>query len=133
MNFKQFLKERDSKTSVGMVIFSDDKVLIVKRGPSAPWMPNKWSLTGGMVDEGETLEEAIIREVYEETKIKPNNMNYLGDFDDWHVYTGDTDFKQVDLEMENNQHDWIRLENLDDYDFVPHAKEAIEQAFTLRN
>lgn len=130
MKFKEFcLNENDGKLSVGMVLFNDNKVLILKRGESAPWCPNLWSLAGGMVDEGETPLEAILREVYEETKINPNDVAYMKDYNNWHVFTGTTDYKQTDLEMENQQLDWVYKEELDDYDFVPDAKEAILEAF----
>jgi ADP-ribose pyrophosphatase YjhB (NUDIX family) len=47
------------------VILDDDRVVLVKRGHE----PSKgeWSLPGGAVDAGETLEAAVAREVLEET------------------------------------------------------------------
>lgn len=134
MNFKEFyLQERkDDDQSVGIVLFNGVKMLIVKRGDSAPWMPSKWSLAGGMVDEGEELLDATLRELYEETKIKPDNVEYLNDYDNWHIFTGETDHRQTDLEMENSQHDWITIDLIDDYDFVPYAKQALMDGFEKR-
>jgi 8-oxo-dGTP diphosphatase len=50
---------------VGALIFQDDQVLLVKRGrePGA----GLWSIPGGMVDVGETVKEALAREIREET------------------------------------------------------------------
>ena len=50
---------------VGAVILDDGRVVLVKRGHE----PSKgeWSLPGGAVDAGETLEAAVAREVLEET------------------------------------------------------------------
>jgi 8-oxo-dGTP diphosphatase len=52
---------------VGAVVLEGDRVLLVKRG-QAP-LKGHWSLPGGAVEIGETLEQAIAREVLEETGI----------------------------------------------------------------
>ena len=48
-------------------MLQDSKILLVKRRypPSAGW----WSVPGGHVEVGETLEEAVLRELHEETGI----------------------------------------------------------------
>jgi len=53
---------------VAAIIFKDSKILLVKRGKE----PNKgrWGLPGGVVELGETVEEAIRREIREETRLK---------------------------------------------------------------
>jgi mutator protein MutT len=53
---------------VGAVIFREDEVLLVRRGQE-PAM-NSWSLPGGLVELGETMETAIHRELAEETGIR---------------------------------------------------------------
>ena len=53
---------------VGAVIVDGENVLLVKRG-HAP-LKGEWSLPGGMVELGETLEAALAREVAEETGIE---------------------------------------------------------------
>jgi 8-oxo-dGTP diphosphatase len=50
---------------VGAVVLDGDRVLLIKRG-HAP-LQGQWSLPGGGVEIGETLEQAIAREVLEET------------------------------------------------------------------
>jgi 8-oxo-dGTP diphosphatase len=50
---------------VGAVILDGGRVLLVKRG-QAP-LKGEWSLPGGALELGETLEEGIRREVLEET------------------------------------------------------------------
>ena len=50
---------------VGAVVLDRDRVLLIKRG-HAP-LKGQWSLPGGRVEVGETLEQAIAREVEEET------------------------------------------------------------------
>ena len=50
---------------VGAVIFKGEEVLLVRRGQEPA--RDSWSLPGGLVELGETLEAAISREVAEET------------------------------------------------------------------
>ncbi len=53
---------------VGGIIFREDQVLLIKRGmePSL----GQWSIPGGVVLIGETLEEAVRREIFEETHLE---------------------------------------------------------------
>jgi 8-oxo-dGTP diphosphatase len=50
---------------VGAVVLDGDRVLLIKRGHEP--LKGQWSLPGGGVELGETLEQAIVREVREET------------------------------------------------------------------
>lgn len=52
---------------VGAIIIQNDKILLIRRG-HAP-MQGEWSLPGGVLEVGETLEEGIRREVLEETDL----------------------------------------------------------------
>ena len=49
---------------VAAVVIEDDRVVLVRRG--RPPAYGEWSLPGGAVEPGETLEEAVVREVKEE-------------------------------------------------------------------
>jgi len=49
---------------VGAIIFRDDHVLLVQRGREPSY--GKWSVPGGLVEVGESLREAVSREVKEE-------------------------------------------------------------------
>ena len=53
------------QVAVGAVVFKEDKVLLVLRGK--PPAENHWSIPGGCVELGETLQEAAKREIREET------------------------------------------------------------------
>jgi len=50
---------------VGALIFDGPRVLLVER--AKPPLAGYWSLPGGLVETGERLEEALAREVFEET------------------------------------------------------------------
>jgi mutator protein MutT len=53
---------------VGAIILDGDKILLEKRknDPSK----GKWTVPGGLVELGETVEQAVIREVNEETRLE---------------------------------------------------------------
>ena len=50
---------------VGGIVVHENRVLLVQRGTEP--LKGQWSIPGGLVDVGETLREAVIREVREET------------------------------------------------------------------
>ena len=64
---------------VGAVIVEGDKVLLVRRGREP--LLGQWSLPGGAVELGESLEQAIVREVEEETGLAIAPVMMLKAFD----------------------------------------------------
>lgn len=56
---------------VGAIIIEGEQILLEKRKNSPS--KGKWSVPGGLVDLGETVEEAVIREVKEETGLDVYN------------------------------------------------------------
>jgi mutator protein MutT len=53
---------------VGAVAVDDDRLLLIRRG-KAPGA-GRWSIPGGRVEAGETLAEAVVRELAEETGLE---------------------------------------------------------------
>jgi 8-oxo-dGTP diphosphatase len=53
---------------VGAVVVQDGSVLLVRR--RQPPLAGQWSLPGGAVELGETLEQAVTREILEETGLR---------------------------------------------------------------
>ena len=55
----------------------DDGIARCLLGRQASWAPGMYSTLAGFVDPGETLEQAVIREVVEETAIIAQNPEYI--------------------------------------------------------
>ena len=56
---------------VGVVVKLDDNcILLLKRNAQRRTSPNKWQTPSGFINEGESAEEAVLREVKEETSLE---------------------------------------------------------------
>jgi NTP pyrophosphohydrolases containing a Zn-finger, probably nucleic-acid-binding len=47
-------------------------------GRQASWVPRRWSVLAGFVEPGESLEQTVVREVFEESKVRVRQCRYLG-------------------------------------------------------
>jgi 8-oxo-dGTP diphosphatase len=74
------------KAAVSAAIFRDGQVLLAERGK--PPLTGIWSLPGGHVETGETVRQAALREVMEETGITAEIVGHL-DVHDVIVLTDD--------------------------------------------
>ncbi len=57
------------------VVDGEDRILL---GSNALWASNRYSLLAGFVEPGESLEAAVLREVYEEAGVRVKDPVYLG-------------------------------------------------------
>jgi 8-oxo-dGTP diphosphatase len=64
---------------VGAIIVEAGRVVLVKRGH--PPLSGEWSIPGGVLEVGEMLREAAIREAWEETGLEVEPGEVLGVFD----------------------------------------------------
>jgi 8-oxo-dGTP diphosphatase len=107
------------------IIKRDGNILIAKRSSNSS-LPNKWEFPGGKVDGGETPEECLARELYEEFDSIVTVGNFL--IESVYQYEHKTIrvmafqvFTDADITT-MNAHDevkWVPMEALLDYDLAP--------------
>jgi 8-oxo-dGTP diphosphatase len=130
-------KKELTKNAVAVIVDDDNKILLLKRGNKAPWMPSKWGLVGGGIEKGETPQKAIEREIKEETNLEINKFTKTFTIQRnpdsiEHIfacrYNGDpTDIK---LNGENSNYGWYDVDEMKFLDIVPNIIEYITLAFT---
>lgn len=130
-NFFNRIEVSESQTSV-IALFYNKKLLILQRGDTAPWMPNKWSLVGGSVDEGEDTMWTVIREAKEEIGLGGfNNIQFIKkiqttDIGEIHYFIAELDNDNVVLNYENKDYRFISIDEIGNYNFVPYVKDFIK-------
>lgn len=72
------LPERPS-VGVGGVVIQAGRALLIRRGKQP--LRGRWTVPGGTVELGETLEEALVREVREETGLEVRPRQLIAVFD----------------------------------------------------
>ena len=112
-------------TDVVAAIIKKDNLYLVAQRNRDKHMGLKWEFPGGKVDPGETLQEALVREIYEELNIdiniheklveeryKDNEINII-----LHYFLCTIKNGVINL----NEHEamaWVNKENFNQYDFV---------------
>ncbi|MDQ1442818.1 MAG: 8-oxo-dGTP diphosphatase, partial [Acidimicrobiaceae bacterium] len=61
---------------VGALAVADDQLLMIRRGHGPAG--GRWSVPGGRVERGETLAEAVVRELAEETNLEAMCDQFVG-------------------------------------------------------
>jgi len=88
--------------------------------------PDKWSVIGGGVEDGETPEEGMRREIKEESNLSPRNLKYLGrlGFGDHEVYcyTAKLDDDEAAEVKSGNEGSEIKFVSYDEVKTLPLTK-----------
>jgi 8-oxo-dGTP diphosphatase len=56
-------------TARALITNATGQILVIRRGASDPFKPGKWDIPGGRVEDGESIQAAVIRETAEEVGI----------------------------------------------------------------
>lgn len=117
---------------------NQDDVLLVKRLNE----PGKdlWAFPGGKVDAGETVEEAAVREVKEETNIDTKLVGLLGSYDiigeDYHFitvcYIGEYEGSEIVPGDDVDDSKWVSIDELETVSLTNTSETALSDADILR-
>lgn len=64
--------------AVGIALYDENHHIFVAQRPKGKALENKWEFPGGKIEEGESVEECIVREIEEELCVTPKTTHYLG-------------------------------------------------------
>jgi 8-oxo-dGTP diphosphatase len=71
------MQDTITRTVGALFIRADGKVLLGLRAPTKKTWPSHWDTIGGRVEDGESLEEALTREVQEEVGVTPTQFKLI--------------------------------------------------------
>lgn len=113
------------KEVVAGILYYNDKILLAQRAIGQK-LEGKWEFPGGKIEQGETPEQALVREIQEELSISIKNISYYGES----IYK--YEFGQIKLlayKAEclqqptwlsvHSQIRWVESKELLDYDLAP--------------
>jgi len=132
------------RVAVGGVVLDGDRVLLVRRG-QAPSV-GRWSIPGGLVGLGERLEDAVVREIEEESGLRVRVLGLCGVID--RVIRGDdagaVRYHYVIIDYvsaveggvlragdDAAEARWVALDELVAYDVTDGVADMVRRAFAL--
>lgn len=109
-----------------LITDSDGKILILKRSVDSKTNPGKWELPGGKVDQGEPFDQALLREVKEETGLLITMDNVVGASQQslpliravHIIMAAKIVGGELNLSSEHEGYAWEYLDNLMDYELA---------------
>lgn len=104
----------------------DGKILIIKRSTDSKTNSGKWELPGGKVDQGESFDHALIREVFEETKLEIALDHVIGVSEQnlpfiraiHIIMSGKIIAGELNLSTEHEGYAWVFFEDIQDYELT---------------
>jgi 8-oxo-dGTP diphosphatase len=113
------------KNVTAAILFKDGKILIAQRD-KGDRLADKWEFPGGKVEVGETPEECLAREMFEEFRIIVSVSDFLGEsiyhYDHGSIrllaYRAIYESGEFSLET-HADFAWVTVAQLEEYDFAP--------------
>ena len=109
---------------VAAIIKKDNEIFITRRGYGE--FVDLWEFPGGKIEEGESREEALHREIREELEVEIDDLQFLTtvdyDYPTFHLTMHCFTCKMADGKVHLNAHNdakWIGISELRDQNWVP--------------
>jgi ADP-ribose pyrophosphatase YjhB (NUDIX family) len=115
---------------VGAIAIIDGEILLIKRG-TAPEL-GKWSIPGGHVMNGESLESAVMRELYEETGLEGECKSFIG-FSEMISKTSHKVILDFEVAIHGNSRPFPATDAIDAKWVHLHGLDSVEMADGLKN
>lgn len=115
LSFKQFISEKKN-SSVWVILYTTNKIILGKRSPVIN-NPNQWNFFGGNIDANESLIQAAIRELEEETnyKLSPSQLKEIAKIGDATYFVAKiNDPENIDTTKETSKIKGFKLTDLPD-------------------
>ena len=100
--------KNDPKIAAKGLILFEGKYLLMMRSDKEKIMPSMWDIPGGGVEAGETISEALVREIKEETGIDISSCKILP-IKNWTLKENGTKFGGTDFLCVLENHQKIKL------------------------
>lgn len=120
--------------SVAVLINNDKKILILKRNSFCPWEPDKYALVGGKQEENEDSIQTVLREIYEETNLIVDSLQYSyekveGEYTVSFFFGIVKNIENILLSPEHTEYKWCTGKEIEELDTVPDLLNDISKVF----
>ncbi len=126
---------KDPKVSA-TIVQRGDTVLLLRRGPTAPWMPNKWNYPTGHIEDGESPMQAAERETLEESGITVSNLRHVLTLElptNTVAYFHTTEFEgEPQIDFESSEWAWVPIDEVGNYDCIPGVNQALASMSVMK-
>ena len=127
------------------LVVEDNKILVLESNTDAQGGQSQWELPGGLLETDESLPVGLLREVREETGLLIAIGKIVAVWDHWEygfefrngrvsdvriigiAFQCQRICGDIKLSHEHRHYRWVSITNLEDMDFAPNSRAAIEK------
>lgn len=141
VNLKEAEEKTDTpknltKNALAIIFNKHMEVLLLQRSDyKEQWMPSKWALVGGGVEEGEEPIEAVQREIKEETGLEIDNFKEKfvlqrneDSIEHMFITKYEGDNSNIKLNEEHQDYGWYNIDDIEKLDIVPNLLDYVRIA-----